>query len=118
MNKHNVVELEGREILSDPLTEMLRDGAMQLISQAVEAEFQDLLRAHAGRRTEEGKAGVVRNGYLPAREIQTGIGPVTVQIPKVRSKMGEPVTFRSALVPPDVESKDEITGSGPCRGYI
>ena len=40
MNKHNVVELEGREILSDPLTEMLRDGAMQLISQAVEAEFQ------------------------------------------------------------------------------
>ena len=26
MNKHNVVELEGREILSDPLTEMLRDG--------------------------------------------------------------------------------------------
>ena len=81
MNKHNVVELEGREILSDPLTEMLRDGAMQLISQAVEAEFQDLLRAHAGRRTEEGKAGVVRNGYLPAREIQTGIGPVTVQIP-------------------------------------
>ena len=43
MNKHNVVELEGREILSDPLTEMLRDGAMQLISQAVEAEFQDLL---------------------------------------------------------------------------
>ena len=70
---------------------------MQLISQAVEAEFQDLLRAHAGRRTEEGKAGVVRNGYLPAREIQTGIGPVTVQIPKVRSKMGEPV-FRSALV--------------------
>ena len=113
MNKHNVVELEGREILSDPLTEMLRDGAMQLISQAVEAEFQDLLRAHAGRRTEEGKAGVVRNGYLPAREIQTGIGPVTVQIPKVRSKMGEPVTFRSALVPPYVRKTKSLEAALP-----
>ena len=113
MNKHNVVELEGREILSDPLTEMLRDGAMQLISQAVEAEFQGLLRAHAGRRTEEGKAGVVRNGYLPAREIQTGIGPVTVQIPKVRSKMGEPVTFRSALVPPYVRKTKSLEAALP-----
>ena len=113
MNKHNVVELEGREILSDPLTEMLRDGAMQLISQAVEAEFQDLLRAHAGRRTEEGKAGVVRNGYLPARELQTGIGPVTVQIPKVRSKMGEPVTFRSALVPPYVRKTKSLEAALP-----
>ena len=42
---------------------------------------------------------VVRNGYLPARELQTGLGPVTVRIPKVRAKTGEPVTFHSALVP-------------------
>ena len=66
------------------------------------------MRAHAGRRTEEGKAGVVAI-YLPAREIQTGIGPVTVQIPKVRSKIrsrfGHPGTT--------VCEKDEITGSGP-----
>jgi len=37
MNKHNVVELQDRETLSDPLTEMLREGAKQLISQVVEA---------------------------------------------------------------------------------
>ena len=29
MNKHNVVALQDREVLSDPLTEMLREGAMQ-----------------------------------------------------------------------------------------
>ena len=45
---------------------------------------------------------MVRNGYLPERELQTGVGPVTVKIPKVRAKTGEVVTFRSALVPPYV----------------
>ena len=113
MNKHNVVELEGREVLSDPLTDMLREGAKQLISQAVEAEFQGLLRAHAKRRTDDGKAGVVRNGYLPEREIQTGVGPVTVQIPKVRSKTGEPVTFHSALVPPYVRKTKSLEAALP-----
>ena len=57
MDKHNVVELQDREILSDPLTEMLREGAMQLIHQAVEAELQDLLVQHAERRTRRGEDG-------------------------------------------------------------
>jgi len=47
-------------------------------------------------------AVVVRNGYHPERPLQTGIGPVSVRIPKVLSKNGHPVTFRSALVPPYV----------------
>lgn len=59
------------------------------------ARFED-------RRTAEGHAGVVRNGYHPERAVQTGIGPVTVKIPKVRAKSGTPVSFRSALVPPYV----------------
>ena len=113
MNKHNVVELEDREILSDPLTEILKKGAMQLISRAVEAELQDLLLQHVERRTADGKAGVVRNGYLPEREIQTGIGPVTVQIPKVRSRTGEPVTFHSALVPPYVRKTRSLEAALP-----
>lgn len=61
--------------------------------------MQALLAEHAGRRTEHGKAGVVRNGYQPERAIQTGIGPVTGRIPKVRAKTGETVTFHPALAP-------------------
>jgi putative transposase len=61
--------------------------------------LQKLLEQHSRRRTADGKAGVVRNGYLPEGELQTGVGPVPVRIPKVRAKTGEPVTFRSALVP-------------------
>ena len=48
--------------------------------------------------TEDGKISVIRNGYLPQRQILTGIGPVSVHIPKVRTKDGEALTFRSSLV--------------------
>jgi putative transposase len=113
MDKSNVVGFEGREANADPLTEMLRAGARQLIRQAVEAELQELLEHHAGRRTADGKAGVVRNGYLPERELQTGVGPVPVRIPKVRAKTGEPVTFRSALVPPYVRKTKSLEAALP-----
>ena len=99
MAKSNVVELSGRDTIDDPLTESLRTGAEQLIYQAVDAELRELLVAHSRRGLVDGRAGVVRNGYLPARELQTGLGPVTVRIPKVRAQTGEPVTFHSALVP-------------------
>ena len=117
MSKSNVNGPEGRETIEDPVTELLRVGAQQLIQRAVEAELAELLSQHGGRRTETGNAGVVRNGYLPERELQTGLGPVTVQIPKVRAKTGEAVTFRSALVPPYIR-KDEVAGRQRCRGCI
>jgi transposase-like protein len=75
--------------------------------------LQDLLTEHAERRLSDGRAGVVRNGYLPEREIQTGLGPVTVKIPKVRAKTGEPVTFRSALVPPYVRKTQSLEAALP-----
>jgi hypothetical protein len=51
---------------------------------------------------------VVRNGYQPERDIQTGVGPVTVKVPKVRSRDGEPVSFHSALVPPYVRKSASL----------
>ena len=62
MSKNNVVKLTGRDTITDPLTELLITGAEQLIYLAVEAE---LLAEHSKRRTEDGRAGVVRNGHLP-----------------------------------------------------
>lgn len=113
MSKNNVVVLKDRDTLTDPLTEMLRAGAEQLIYQSVDAELQTLLAQYSYRRTEAGKAAVVRNGYLPKREIQTGIGPVTVRIPKVRAMTGEPVTFRSVLVPPYVRKTKSLEAALP-----
>ena len=113
MSKSKVNGPEGRETIEDPVTELLRVGAQQLIQHAVETELAELLSHHGDRRTETGNAGVVRNGYLPERELQTGLGPVTVQIPKVRAKTGDPVTFRSALAPPYIRKTKSLEAAVP-----
>ena len=113
MAKNNVIELAGRDTIVDPLTDLLRAGAEKLIYQAVEAELQEQLVRYSDRRTGTGLAGVVRNGFLPARELQTNLGPVTVRIPKIRSKTGEPVTFQSVLVPPYVRKTRTLEAALP-----
>ena len=100
MNESNIVEFAGRDTISDPLTELLRKGARELLQSAVEAELEAFMAQFQDRKTPAGHAAVVRNGHHPERAVQTGIGPVTVQVPRVRSKTGKPVTFHSALVPP------------------
>ena len=95
------------------LTELLRIGARQLIEQAVESELTEFMEAYSGRLLEDGRTAVVRNGHHPSREVQTGIGPVTVKIPKVRAKDGKPVTFRSVLVPPYVRKTASLEAAIP-----
>ena len=56
---------------NDPLTELLRLGARGLIAKAVEAELQSMLAEHEEHRLPDGRAAIVRNGYLPERSIQT-----------------------------------------------
>jgi len=99
--------------VEDVLTEVLRQGAQALIRQAVEAELAELLAQHAGQRDTKGRAAVVRNGYLPEREVLTGMGPVRVQVPKVRSRTEEPVTFHSRLVPPYVRRAKRMDAALP-----
>jgi transposase-like protein len=113
MIKNNVIELERRAIGADPLTELLKEGARKLLAQAVESEVQDLLAKYQDRRTQCGHAGVVRNGYLPERDLQTGLGPIRVRIPKVRSKTGEPVSFQSVLVPPYIRKTPSLQAAIP-----
>ena len=113
MSKRNVIEIEGPAKNADPLTELIRQGAQTLIHRAVETELQSLLEQYSDCKTADGKAGVVRNGYQPERPIPPGIGPVTVRIPKVRSKTGDAVTFRSALVPPYVRKTASLEAAIP-----
>ncbi|EOG7770311.1 IS256 family transposase [Vibrio cholerae] len=88
------------EQVTDPLTELLRNGARELIAQAVEAELQVLLERHAEHRLPDGRKAVVRNGYLPERTVQTGIGDVEIKVPKIRDRSGSGVRFTSSLLPP------------------
>ena len=113
MEKDNVFELSLAGAVSCPLTEMLRTGARRLIQAAVQAELEEFMAQHESRRLGNGRAAVVRNGYQPEREIQTGIGPVSVQVPKVRAKDGTAVVFRSALVPPYVRKSQSLEAALP-----
>ena len=85
---------------TDPLTELLRDGARRLIAQAVEAELEQLLAQQADNRLSDGRKAVVRNGFLPERTIQTGVGDVAIKVPKVRDRSGNGIRFTSSLLPP------------------
>lgn len=89
----------GHQQAKDPLSELLRRGARDLIAQAIEAELNELLEQFKDVK-QDGNQAVVRNGYLPQRCVQTGVGDVTVQVPKVRDRSGQGVKFNSKLVPP------------------
>jgi putative transposase len=99
----NVFELSHPGSFADPLTEVLRNGARALLAQAVEAEVGALLSCHADQLGDDGRQRLVRHGYLPEREIMTGIGPVAVRCPRVRDRVGEGaerIRFSSAILPP------------------
>jgi transposase-like protein len=85
---------------TDPLHELLRKGARDLIAKAVEAELSTFLELYADKTLEDGRRAVVRNGYLPERTVQTGIGDVEIKVPRVRDRSGDGVTFSSVLLPP------------------
>ena len=103
MTDTNVLQFSQRGTFSDPLTEVLRNGARALLAQAVEVEVASLLERHADEITDDGRRRLVRHGHLPEREIMTGIGPVAVRCPRVRDRVGqgsERIRFSSAILPP------------------
>jgi transposase-like protein len=99
--------------MSDSLTELLRQGARDLIEKAVEAELQRLLDQYGNVTYLAGRKLVVRNGYLPEREVLTALGPVPVRVPKVRDRSGSGVKFNSALVPPYVRKAQRVEAALP-----
>jgi putative transposase len=91
----------------------LRRGARDLIEQAVEAELKQLLEPYANVTDLAGRQAVVRNGFLPEREILTGLGPVAVRIPKVRDRSKSGIKFTSAIVPPYVRKARRVEAALP-----
>ena len=85
---------------ADPLTELLRSGAQALISEAVELELEAMLSNYRDLKLTNGRQVVVRNGYLPERTVQTGIGDVAVKVPKVRDRSESGIKFNSSILPP------------------
>jgi putative transposase len=102
VEEDNLVEYRNPGVplpVADVLTDVLRRGARELLQQAVEAEVAGVLEQFAAWKDERGRQRVVRNGYLPERNIQTGIGDVPVRAPRLRDRAGE-LKFSSSVLPP------------------
>ena len=102
VEEDNVVDYRNPGVplpVADALTEVLKRGAKELLQQAIEAEVAEVVAHYEALKDEQGRQRVVRNGYLPERNIQTGIGEVAVRAPRVRDRAGE-LKFSSSLLPP------------------
>ena len=87
MNENsNIVRLRQPDEIDDPLTNILRSGARQLLAQAVELEAETFLAAMKELKLGDGRDRLVRHGHGPERTIQTGIGPVEVARVKIRDR--------------------------------
>lgn len=74
----------------------MKDCNLKLAS-APETELSEMLSVYSEVRLLDGRPAGVRNSYLPAHHIQTGIGDVEVQVPKVRDRSGSGIHFSSHL---------------------
>lgn len=95
------------------LDELLRQGALRMLEQALEAEVRDYLARHHEARDEVGHALVVRNGKAAPRQVVTGTGTMEVQAPRVNDRRvaedGTRQRFTSEILPPYMRRAPKVT---------
>ena len=115
----SVVALRQPDTIDDPLTSVLRSGARRLLAQAIEAEADAFLAEMKSTQLPDGRDRVVRHGHGPERQVQIGIGPVTVQRVRLRDRGdGEAAArlrFTSAILPrwARLDAKPGCSAAGP-----
>lgn len=92
------------EDFASALEQVLHKGAQDMLQVAIEIEVQQYTEKHQKELDENAHRIVVRNGYLPERELLTGIGPVKVKQPriddrKLRKKSEGTEGFSSRIIP-------------------
>ena len=99
-----IIHLRQPGLVSDPLTEIAREGAQRMLAAALKAEADSFVEMFSHERLPDGRQRVVRHGVGPERVIQTGIGPITVQRQKVRDRAADvpasaKIRFSSDILP-------------------
>jgi putative transposase len=105
-------ETDRDQLLFD-LDEIARQGARQMLAQALEAEVRDYLDAARGECEERGHALVVRNGHANEREVILGAGSITLKAPWVNDKRvdedGKRRRFKSVILQPYTRKSPKVT---------
>lgn len=101
MNKTTAKADERRMIFGEGsvLDQVIRDGARKMLQAALDNEVAEFLEKMKERRMENGLRAIVRNGRLPERDIQSGVGSLRIAQPRVRDRKSE-VQFSSQILPP------------------
>jgi len=110
MEEGSIVDLKSQVAAASQSTldEILRAGAQRMLQAAIEAEVADYVERH--QHLTDGQTGhrlVVRNGSLPAREIQTGLGQCPIRQPRVRDRRPGH-KFTSQILPPYMRRSPSI----------
>jgi putative transposase len=110
MTNSKAIEFINLDGTKDILSNLIKNSAREMIACAVEAEVQDFLARHDGLLNTEGKQRIVRNGYLPEREITTGVGAIAVKMPRIRDRSDaeEKINFNSQIVPKHLRRSTSI----------
>lgn len=103
-NDTTILSFHQSKTIADPLTELAREGARRMLAEALKAEADAFVASFADEQLEDGRQRIVRHGFGPERQIQTGIGALDVQRPKVRDRMvtsdpAEKARFTSNILP-------------------
>lgn len=103
------------ETIGEAIQEIAREGARSLLQRALEVEIAHHLERYTEFVTEENQRAVVRNGYAPERSVFTGVGPVTIQRPRVDGREAvkrnpEHTRFTSGVLPRFLRRTSTIEG--------
>jgi transposase-like protein len=98
---------EEQNLTEKTLMEIVRGGVYRIIAQALEIEVEEFISKYAHLKDKKGCQRLVRNGYLPERELLTPIGGLQVSVPRVRDRQGE-LRYASSLIPPYLRRVKEV----------
>ena len=86
------------KVIEDQLTSYLRISAQKMLQLAIENEVESFIKIHKTSCLSGGQRSIVRNGYLPERQVQTGIGSIEVKVPRVRDRSNSGIKFTSNFI--------------------
>ena len=75
--------IKDRDNKWSPLEQIAREGAKKMLQLALENEVDEFVQKQSSLRDENGKKIVSKNGYMPQRDIVTGMGPLTLRQPRI-----------------------------------
>jgi transposase-like protein len=91
---------------------IVREGAEKMLACMLEKEIGEFLERHGEIVDSEGRREIVRNGYLPEREVLTGAGALRVKQPRVADRRDvaadDKVRFSSSILPPYLRRSKNI----------